>query len=573
VNLFSYTLRKPPIARLFAIVLAIAAGVVLLLFFTRSVSRKPLLNEISPSVGAPGDYLSLRGQNFGPSRGFSYVELCGNRLTESSYVSWQDDLIKVIVPGNTEDGLVYVVTRAGKSNPEFFANELAIPVEMPENPMFSIPIISELSLSEAAPGQVLSITGRNFGSSRGESNVYFTTYRNSEREEKIPDIMENGMESEHKSYSGFVSPSEADFDFEYWSDNEIHVRVPDGATSGSVFVSTSEGRSSLQPFIIKSRGGKKNMTSQHTYLVQVGADFNNIKGNNDAAVTIHLPRPVTYAWQPQAVLTESVPGPAIMEYRGASIFQIAPADKTSAKNSEGARQNFVVTSCGVECEIYKDYIMPFKEKDRMLYKTYTRADEIIPSNKKAVLDLLPQIIFQVKNPYRQAELIYDYFVANYSVLPKVRNGDSDPLDLIKRKKGDAYDFAVLYAALLRAAGVPCRMLSGILIDADKHSKNHWWNEFYLEGFGWVPVDTAVAAGLDFKAFQGEEDYAKPCFGNLDAQRVAFSLNYKVLKQSLLSNKTVSIPRSFAMQSIWEESSADVEGYSSYWIVPAVLGIY
>ncbi len=573
MNLISYTLRKSPIARFFAFVLLIGAGVSLLLFFTRSVLRKPVVSEIAPSVGAPGDVLIIRGQNFGQSRGFSYVELCGNRLTESGYVSWDDDLIKVIVPGNTEDGLVYVVTRAGKSNPEFFANELAIPIEMPENPMFSIPIISELSVSEAAPGQVLSITGRNFGSSRGDSNVYFTTYRGSEREENIPDLAGTGVEAERKAYTGFVTPSEADFDFEYWSENEIRVRVPEGAMTGSVFVATSEGRSTLQPFTVRSRSGVKHMTSQHTYLIQVGADFYNIKGTGDAAVTIHLPRPVTYAWQPQAVLTESDPAPALLEYKGTSIFQVAAADKTSAKNSAGARQNFVVTSCGLECEIWKDYVMSYREKDRMLYKTYTRADEIIPSNKKAVLDLLPQIIFQVKNPYRQAELVFDYFVANYSVLPKLRNGDADPLDLIKRKKGDAYDFAVLYAALLRAAGVPCRMLSGVLIDADKHSRNHWWNEFYLEDYGWVPVDAALGAGMDFKPFQGESTYRKPYFGNIDAQRVAFSLSYKALKQSLLSNKTVSIPRSFALQSIWEESSADVESYSSYWIVPSVLGIY
>lgn len=573
MNRFAYILRKSPVARLLAFALAIAVGVFLLLFLTRSVLRKPSLTEISPSVGAPGDILFLRGQNFGSSRGFGYVELCGNRLTESSYVSWEDDMIKVIVPGNTEDGLVYVVTRAGKSNPEFFANELAIPVEMPENPMFSVPIIGDLSVTEAFVGQVISITGRNFGPSRGESNVYFTTYKGSEREEKIPDIAGVDSNYERQKYPGFVCPSEADFDFEYWSDNEIRVRVPEGATSGSVFVATNEGRSILQPFAVKSRAGVKNLTGQHTYLVQVGADFYDIKGSNDAAVTIHLPRPITYAWQPQAVLTESVPEPALLEYRGASIFQITPADKTSAKNSAGARQNFVVTSCGIECEIYKDYVAPFREKDRMLYKAYTRADEIIPANSKTVLELLPQIIFQVKNPYRQAELVYDYFVANYSVLPKNRNSDADPLDLIKRKKGDAYDFAVLYAALLRAAGVPCRILSGILIDADKHSRNHWWNEFYIEGFGWVPVDTALAAGMDFKAFQGEPNYGKRCFGNIDAQRVAFSLGYKVLKQSLLSNKTVSMPRSFALQSIWEESTADVESYSSYWIVPAVLGIY
>lgn len=573
MNRFSYELRKRPAARFVLFALAIAAGIFLLAFFTRVDLRKPVLSEISPSVGAAGDILILRGQNFGSSRGSSYVELCGNRLTESGYVSWDDDLIKVIVPGNTEDGLVFVATRAGVSNPEFFANELAIPVEMPENPMSVVPIITELSVQEAAPGQVIVIDGRNFGSSRGESNVYFTAHREGDGSENIPDIAPYGGESEKRKYSAFVTPIEADFDFEYWSENEIRVRVPDGAASGSVFVATNEGRSALQPFAVKSRVGEKTWTRSRTYLIQVGADFYNIKGGDAAAVTIHLPRPITFAWQPEAIMTESVPEPALLDYRGNSIFQIAPADKTSAKNYSSARQNYVVSSCGIECSINKDYAVPFREKGRMLYKAYTRADEIIPAANKEVLELLPKIIFQVKNPYRQAELVFDYFTDNYKILAKARSAESDPLDLISKKRGDAYDFAVLYAALLRAAGVPCRILSGVLIDADKQTRNHWWNEFYIEGFGWVPVDAALGAGMDFKPFQVERNSGKYYFGNIDAQRVVFSLAYKAIKQSLLSNKTVSMPRSFALQSIWEESGADVESYSSYWIVPAVLGIY
>ncbi|MBQ6029281.1 MAG: hypothetical protein IJL24_07140, partial [Treponema sp.] len=180
MNRFSYILRKSPAARLFAFALSVAAAVAALLFLTRSVLRKPVLAEIAPSVGAPGDVIILRGQNFGDSRGFSYVELCGHRKT---YIG--------ALPGRILNG----IARAGKSNPEFFANELAIPVEMPENPMYVVPIISELSVAEASIGQVVSISGRNFGSSRGDSNVYFTTYKGSEMDEKIPDIKEAGVES------------------------------------------------------------------------------------------------------------------------------------------------------------------------------------------------------------------------------------------------------------------------------------------------------------------------------------------------------------------------------------------
>ncbi len=575
MNRFTYTLRKYPAARIFTLVLFIASGVFLLTTLTRSVLHKPVLKEINSPVGLAGDVLVLKGDFFGKSRDSSYVELCGNRLTESSYISWSNNEIKVIVPGNTEDGLVFVVNRGGKSNPEFFANESAIPVYMPENPLLRVPIISELSTAVASTGQVLVITGRNFGASRGDSNIYFSGHKENITEESVPDLTGAGVQNEpaRPKYSGFVSPSESDYDFEYWSDTEIRIRVPDGAVSGSVFVVTGEGRSVLQPFTVKNRIGEKTFKNRHTYLVQVGADLYNIQGTDNGAVTIHLPHPISYSLQTDVVMTETIPEPSLLEYRGNSIFQITPADRTSVKNTSTAHQNFVVSCSGLETQINRDYTARFKETSRMLYRTYTRSDDIIPSNRPEVQELLPKIYSTVKNPYRQAELIYNYMISNFKADDKVRSGDSDPLDLISRKRGDAYDFAVVFGALTRASGIPCRVLSGILVDSDKQTRCHWWNEFYIENFGWVPVDTALGAGLEFKAFQNEQTASDYYFGNIDAQHIAFSDSYKVIKQSLLNNKLVSIPRSFALQSIWEESSGDVESYSSYWHTPSVLGIY
>ena len=177
--------------------------------------------------------------------------------------------------------------------------------------------------------------------------------------------------------------------------------------------------------------------------------------------------------------------------------------------------------------------------------------------------------------------MYDYFVANCTLLNYQRESTSSPKDLILssnsdgKSAGDAYDFSVVYASVLRALQIPCVPVAGILVNADSSSKNHWWNEFYIEGFGWVPVDIALGKGLEFEPFRecAVDDAESYYFGNIDNQHVAFSRGWNEIRQSLVNGKTVYRPKTFAFQSIWEETSEGSVNYSSLWNNPIVTGIY
>lgn len=584
----SYALRKHPAMRLAAIVIGVLAGVLLLLLLTRQVTKKPNVEAIVPSVGAPGEILTVRGDFFGNERASSYVEFCGNRITESGYVLWKNDEIKITIPVNAEDGLVYVVTRGGKSNPQFFVNGLAIPVSAPDDKTLTVPVITEVLPENPSIGQVITIMGKNFGNSKENSAVYFSCREQNSQAQNFTDLnsTENSAtrtESDDAFFQlaskqeGFILPSDDDFDFEYWSETEIRVRVPDGAQNGSLFIATENGQTAMYPLTIRKRIGEKNFRTRHRYLVQVEANISSIKGANGSAITLHFPHPAAYSQQTQVSISESIPTPALLNYRGTSIFQtILNVNSPKANSSEGnfnAKQTFVIERSSAETKINRDYVHAFNEKNRMLYRMYTRADEIIPANADEIAELLPNIVLKVTNPYRRAELIFDYMTENFKLDERDRRQLREPLDLIKRKRGDAYDFAVVYTALLRTAGIPARMLSGVLVNADKRTRNHWWSEFYLEDFGWVPVDVALGAGMEFEQFQNERHPPRYYFGNIDAQHIAFSLNQNVIKPSALNSNIVRIPHSFAAQSVWEESPAEIESYSSHWSVPIVLGIY
>ncbi len=57
------------------------------------------------------------------------------------------------------------------------------------------------------------------------------------------------------------------------------------------------------------------------------------------------------------------------------------------------------------------------------------------------------------------------------------------------QKGICYDFASLFAAMLRSQGVPTKLVKGY---ADKVSGYHAWNEVYVNG-KWQTIDTSYDA--------------------------------------------------------------------------------
>ena len=102
-------------------------------FITFKVKQKPQITSITPPIGAPGDLVIIKGKDFGENKNTSYVEFGGSRLTASSYISWSDTEIKLVLPANIQDGLVFVGTKDTRSKPVFFANATSVPVALLEN--------------------------------------------------------------------------------------------------------------------------------------------------------------------------------------------------------------------------------------------------------------------------------------------------------------------------------------------------------------------------------------------------------------------------------------------------------
>lgn len=577
-NIFSLLFRKYSFFRVLSYVFVIAFALSAISVATVKSKKIPVIASVIPVVGSAGDTMVIRGSNFGAIRGTNYVEIGGNRITASGYITWTENMIKLTIPSNVQDGLVIVSTKAGKSKPGFFANEAGIPVAVQKNIKTLQPVITSVTPPSGSCGTLITITGSDFGTARGASKVIFTANR---EEPAYGGTLGSGQGELAADFDfGIISAGESDYDYESWSDSEIKVRIPDGAATGSIYVETDKGKSNLINEEIKLSAGEKSYTSRKTYILQLNSDIDSIDTKNGTNITLRVPRPAVFPRQPMVELTECSPEPVISDYKNTVIHQLELQKATSQSKKIRFSHNFVVSAYSIQSQINENLVKPYSQalKSRILFKSATSQDALIqsanPEVQKFANDILAQDGKAGANPYKKAKLIYDYLIHEYKIKPELRKSDASPLELLKSKKGDAYDMAIFYTTLLRALEIPANPIAGILVDSEMKSQPHWWTEFYIEGFGWLPVDIALGMGMKYNSFKPVENTAEFYFGNLDGQHIAFSRGWNEIRQTISQNsKIVYRPKTYAFQSIWEESSEGNVNYSSLWNTPIVLGLY
>ena len=206
------------------------------------------------------------------------------------------------------------------------------------------------------------------------------------------------------------------------------------------------------------------------------------------------------------------------------------------------------------------------DRDSKLYKVYTSPDSIVPSADSSVTSFARRATGREKNPYLKARAVYRTLLADFA--PREQgNGSVD--EFIESRQGDAFDFSRLYTGMLRAVQVPARIVAGSYFFADGSSAFHYWSEFYIAGFGWVPVDP-------FLGDQGHEidptieTPAAYFFGSVDNWRVAFSRGIVDIRptdpKSLLRTKD----RVYSLQTIHEEAVGNIDSYQSRWLPVKVI---
>jgi len=178
-----------------------------------------------------------------------------------------------------------------------------------------------------------------------------------------------------------------------------------------------------------------------------------------------------------------------------------------------------------------------------------------------ITELSRQVTHGINDPLAKARAIYNYVIANMRYDKSGTGwGNGDAIWACTAKRGNCTDFHSLFIGMMRAAGIPARFEIGFPLPAEQAEQDsaipgyHCWAEFYVEPYGWIPVDASEAWKHPEK-----KDYF---FGANDVNRVQFTvgrdiqldpgqqgdpLNYFIYPYAELDGKALPVESTFSFR--------------------------
>jgi hypothetical protein len=546
--------------REFIFAAAFVALVVFLLFSSRIAGRPPVLDSITPRIGYPKDVMVITGRFFGKNREGGEVVIGGYPLVSSDYLEWNDNQISLRIPDDVASGLVRVLTKKGKSRGILFTNREQIPVVLsgPEKP--GEPYIRAVDPQAGSVGALLTLTGMNFGVDRGAGRVLFTW------------VSSEGVAQDSQGEGGegaSLTPAlDYDQDYEDWGDREIQVRIPDGASSGHLVVATDKGRSNAVYIEVGGAAGTKLFPLKRTYALQYSIEVRVTSATEPNSLYLWIPKPLEAPEQRGIQLVAQEPEPMFDELRGVKLFRL---ENLVAGGSYQLTQSYMVERYSIETRVNIGRVSLEYDTSTKLYKRYTTADPLVPAGNERIVKQASAIVGGERNPYRKARAIYEWMLNRLE--PSAAGVERDPLRLLDTRKGEAYDYAMLFCALTRSAGLPARPVAGYLLDRDQKATRHYWAEFYIPHIGWIPVDPYLGEGKARTTLPADANPRVYYFGNLDYSHLTFSKGLIELSAMDPMGRAVRRADIPSLQGIHEEASGNLSSYSAYWSDIQITGVY
>jgi len=528
-----------------------------LLLSSRMTGRPPLVESITPKIGFPQDVMVITGKYFGDERNGGKVVIGGYAPVSSGYLDWSDSRISLRIPEDISSGMVRVITKNGKSKGLLFTNKQQVPVVLSGPGKPGQPYISTLEPETGSVGTLLTISGMDFGLQRGSSEVLFTWISGDQTREYT-----------EADDSSLIPAMDYDLDYEQWSDREIQVSIPDGASSGHVLVITDKGRSDAVFVEIESAAGTKLFPEKRTYAVQYSMEVGSVSADGENSLNLWIPQLVQVPEQREIQLVSQEPDPLFDNVNGVKLFNF---ENLSADKTYTIFQSFMVDRYSVETKVNIAKVPRNYDTTRRLYKRYTSADLVVPATNERIVKIGSSVVGRERNPYLKAREIYRYILARLQVDAEYQ--EYDILKAIDERKGNSYVYAVLFCALARSQGIPARPVAGYLVNRDLQAARHYWAEFYIETVGWIPVDPILGEGKIRVNIPLEVDPYTYFFGNLDFNHLALSKGLIDLNQMSPQGRAVMRTDIPSLQVIHEEATGALASYNAYWSDLEVLGIY
>jgi len=171
--------------------------------------------------------------------------------------------------------------------------------------------------------------------------------------------------------------------------------------------------------------------------------------------------------------------------------------------------------------------------------------------------------------YAKAKAIYDWTCENMFRDPATQGcGKGDVCLLLNTRGGKCTDIHSVFVALCRASGVPAREIFGIRLGKkpteDISKWQHCWAEFFLPGYGWVPVDPADVRKMMLKqnlklGDAKTREYREYFWGAWDPYRVKLAVGRDIELNPIQTGKPLNT---------FGYPYAEIGGKALDWLAPA-----
>lgn len=213
----------------------------------------------------------------------------------------------------------------------------------------------------------------------------------------------------------------------------------------------------------------------------------------------------------------------------------------------------LVTTADRHFDVTRRTIAPERED---ILRRSLQSSQLIPNDGLA-FQLGERIIGRIKDPVAQAKAIYDWVVDNSiydPALPGCGSGDVRRQLIEGQYGGRSADINGLFVSICRAVGIPARCVYGVRIgpsrlfrslgvnNGEATRSQHVRAEFYIPGYGWIPVDPSdVRRAIAMEGLRDRDSnlnaLKKVLFGVWEMNWVAYNLGVDIF----LPGKQSSLP--------------------------------
>ena len=117
----------------------------------------------------------------------------------------------------------------------------------------------------------------------------------------------------------------------------------------------------------------------------------------------------------------------------------------------------------------------------------TQPNIIEDSGNPEIIRAAQKIVLGAPNQQEMVKRITK-FVYKHISNKNYNHGNMSAGEVLRTKSGDCTEHSALFAALARAAGIPAKMVYGVVLNSNGEFFFHNWNEVFADG-KWIPVDS------------------------------------------------------------------------------------